>query len=219
MFFERIIDVLCLERDHGGRIEEFDFLSFVDCGPRLPVELGELIERSLRAACGVTEPREDVFEKTENAYLDTINIYRLTNPLNAENREQARERDSRSSDDPFLALFHPISLPGHIDFANESHREWQNPSGEGEIRNESLWELFESAKRSAAPAIRSIAETISGRGKKGEIAALIGNGNLSDGGEGKPRRPKITDPLPLPEMLSALIHPGTLSDRIVLPTL
>ena len=94
----------------------------------------------------MTEPREDLFEKTGNAYLDTINIYRLTNPLNAENRGRARERDSRSSDDPFLALFHPISLPGDIDFANESRREWRNPSGEGESRNESLWDLWEAAR-------------------------------------------------------------------------
>jgi hypothetical protein len=208
-FFERIIDVLCFERSVGADLGGYDFFGSVDCGAHMPPSLVALNESALLATRGVGEAPETIRKKIENAYSDTMNIYRLTNPPDTENRERAREHDGRqNSRKKFLALFHPAALPTDIDFANAARAAWRDPLSDGTTRNESLWDLFDAAEGKAVPALRLIADVFAGKAAADGIAAAVGEGNLSNGKEGRASRKKFMEPLPLPELLDSLIRGG-----------
>jgi hypothetical protein len=213
VFFERILDVLCLERFGQGLhpvaspgISDFDFFSRIDCGPVLPPDLLKLLASALTATNrGVTM----LEERIGNAYLDAMSLYRFTNPVAGGNLEASlpkatTDRERRR----LIALFHPRELPSGIDFLNEGKRPWRNPCSDGDEVGTSFPELWEEATDRAVTALRVVASCLRGGDGLDGIVPAVGDGNLSDGKAEGPCLPRFVEPLPLSGLMDRIALAG-----------
>lgn len=207
-FLERIIDVLMLKLLRGITVTDYDFLERIDLGESFPEELQSAIARAIESTCHEYQGQDDLEERIGNAYTDTMNFYRFTNPPERHHLIHAWERDG-GGDDPtrrLLALFHPDTLPD-LDYLNGAGAAWNHPGDRSEIHHESVPELFDAAVDTAEHAVDVVRRALEGAVDPNRlveaVATAIGDGNLSDGRTRKAkRRLECVDPLPLDEALA-----------------
>jgi hypothetical protein len=201
-FFERIIDVLMLERLRGMPVREWDqagTLGAVCLAP--PPGLKALLAYALVLAYPERAGKDArLAERIANAFADCADFYRLTDPA----------RDASFASRETLPLLFPIGLNGGIsaktDFLNLSKESWQYPAEGGARDDRSFPELYQDAVAAAAGRITPVIEKYLRTGvfPIPEAAQAIGNGGLSIvDGEGRPAAPTCFGFLPLEEVLEA----------------
>lgn len=204
IFLERILDVLMLKARRGLEIRELDLPGLLDCGDMLPYGVIKTLMKALHRTYPRTHYKSRDRQRIENAYRDTMGFYGFTDPRRPEFRRAAVERDLVDPGDHHrrLALFHPLELPASIDFLNQGRREWVHPCNEQWRYTDSFPDLYDQALLQAVPALRRIRAILRGDGAAEEAETLVGNESLNTGlpwPEGGTQR--ISDPLPLPELL------------------
>jgi hypothetical protein len=202
-FLERIIDVLVLKQRLGRTIDEFDYLSQVQCGKSLPYPVIKAMVKSLNAVYPQYNFKSRNRQRVENAYHDAISFWKLTNHLNPELLRLAfRKEKSEGFREKRLGLLHPSSLPEGYDFLNLSHATWCHPCDDKETSTASLLDLYEQGLDAARPMLTTIMAALAGQVPVEEVAPAVGNAGLDTGRE--PCTPLYSRPLPLREILDGL---------------
>lgn len=205
-FFERIIDVLLLRIRKGIHITKYDFVSRIDLGETLPGSLENLLIESIESTYHEYRNHRSIATRIQNAYTDTMNFYRFTNPPERKNLAYAWHRDEGGIDPArrLIALFHPDQLP-ELDYLNLKRRTWNHPGEISDQHNDSFIDLYEQGIADSAQPIRMVADALSDNTLPELIHTIIGNSNLSDRNERKLRRDlSIVKPLPLDEILASV---------------
>ncbi|NBB90610.1 MAG: hypothetical protein GVY23_05320 [Spirochaetes bacterium] len=189
-FFERIVDVLLVRRIRNTEPREIDFRAIVDCGPALPPEITAMMTAGFLAAFDRADGDEELPERLQNAYLDSMGFYGYTNMVGAAAMRRAIDHaETERHERALIALLHPPELPTGYDFANASGAEWCHPCDETERRTDSLYDLYEEATDRAERVLTGIEAGWSGRvplfdaeadASEPSVEALVGNHNLSD---------------------------------------
>ncbi|MDR2364099.1 MAG: zinc dependent phospholipase C family protein [Spirochaetaceae bacterium] len=216
-FFERIIDVLMLDRLRGRPIASWDQEAMLVSACEAPTAgLKELLARALIAAFperagGDTRLRE----RMENTFLDCTTFYRYTDPGKTSIRRGAcgDAPPDWLREIPLYYLY-PENLPRHIDYLNLAGRTWFSPGPGGQPDSRPFPAVYADAVRAAADGLSVfIAQYLeTGIFPIKEAAQTIGNGGLSIQDEtGKPCAPVRTGPLPLDEVLA---HQKKLREKV-----
>jgi hypothetical protein len=189
-FFERIIDMLLLERMRSTRPASIDFRALVDCGGELPAGIEAALTRGLEHGFDRASGDDELSQRLRNAYLDALGFYGYTNKVDAAAIRRAIDyAESERHERALVALMHPPRLPEGYDFANESHGRWCHPCDEREVHTESVYDLYEDAVRLAARLLHGLEAAWAGRiplfdsdatAAEPSLEALVGNHNLSD---------------------------------------
>jgi len=214
VFFERILDVLMLERLRSRSVSSWDqdALLASACIP-----LSKIIPARIAHALELTFPeRTQDDDKLENrilnAFSDAHSYYRFTNPVhtsfhggNSEGYQHLLSRKGRAS----VALIYPECFSLAQDYLNLAHTAWMQPCGAGEgghqVEFRSFPDLYEASLSLATPFLRRLLMDFldSGRVPEG-LSAELGNGGLSvTKPDGSPCAPTKSDPLPLDAVLDA----------------
>ena len=205
-FLERIIDVFVLRIRTRQSIGSYDFLSHVDCGEAIPVDLVTAVARGIVETYERMYTIEDVSERVRNAYQDTRGFYIFTNPPDREHLYRAYKRDHGRSGTSkrTVALFHPERLPD-LDYLNFARKEWNHPGSLEEIHDESFIDLYDKAVTLAIPVVTAVQDAFNGVIELDDLEVRVGNQNLSDGRDKKLRRRlELVKPLPLAEVLHSV---------------
>jgi hypothetical protein len=199
-FFERILDVLMLQRRLGMAAEDYGAAGLLDCGDALPASVVAGLAGAIRSAFPGMDMTADAETRVHNAYGDARGFYQYTS--RAEFRRQAVVHDRAGPDRRRLALFHPDALPADIDFLNLAHRGWMHPCDDSVASTASFPQLFEQAIAPAAAAVAAVAAVAEGA-PGAAVETLVGNHGLNTETPGGGRR-RHCAPLPLPELLESL---------------
>ncbi len=149
-----------------------------------------------------------IARRIENALSDARYFFRATNP--------ARTAGARADYFAYLddragprsiALVYPEALPPGLDVLNRARRPWRHPAGDGRASDEDYAALYlrgvEEGGRILSLVLSALREG-PGPGRFHGLAAAIGNGGLSVTDEaGIPLPPRLSEPLPLPELMEA----------------
>jgi hypothetical protein len=202
-FFERILDVLMLERLRGEAVSSWDQKGILAgiCG-NPPLGLKELLARALVLAFPERAGKDQKLSlRIENTFADCLDFYRFTAPRRTSLSNPADEESGPPVSLENLAYVFPEKLPAGPDFLNLEKGPWYYPAGEsGAADRRSFPELYEDAVEKAAESITPVITEYlaSGVFPVKEAAQAIGNGGLSIVDEnGKPCAPVRSDPLPL----------------------
>jgi hypothetical protein len=199
-FFERIIDVLLLEKRLGKAPAEFDFLSRIRCGKGLPYPVVKAMVKGLNATYPAFGYKSRNRQRVENAYHDAIFFYKVTNHLNPAIPRLAARRDSK---DGFrtrrLGLLHPARVPDGIDFLNLGHAPWCHPCDDTDRSTASLLDLYEDGLARCVPMLKAVHAAIAGQAPHDGVAQAVGNESLDTGREPCPA--VNGRPLPLRQIL------------------
>jgi hypothetical protein len=201
-FFERILDVLMLEKLRGIPVSSWEGGGLLStAGERPPPGLKDLWGRSLRAVFPERAGGDpNLSRRLDNAFADSASFYRFTDPrLRDDSFPGGGEEVSRARG---LLYRYPERLPEDIDFLNEGGKPWAHPVSGREDRR-SVPELYRDAVRGAAAVLAPVIGEYLWRGNfpRARAAQVIGDGGLSLTGEdGKPCAPLVTEPLPLHEV-------------------
>jgi hypothetical protein len=201
-FFERIIDVLMLEKLRGEDAASWDqegLLAGICAKP--PLGLKKLLARALVLAFPERAGKDEKLgRRIDNTFADCAGFYRRLAPR--------RTSLASCGEDPpgpeILAYVYPENLPGDIDFLNLKKDPWYYPAGNSGEDRRSFPEIYAGAVDAAA---LSISPVIAGYLATGifpikDAAQAIGNEGLSIHDEsGKPCAPTRSDPLPLDRVL------------------
>jgi hypothetical protein len=201
-FFERIIDVLMLEKLRGEEAASWDqegLLAGICAKP--PLGLKELLVRALVLAFPERAGKDEkLSRRMDNTFADCADFYHRLAP----------HRTSLASwgEDPpmpeILAYVYPEKLPGDIDFLNLKKDPWYYPAGNSGEDRRSFPEIYAQAVDAAT---LSMSPVIAGYLTTGifpikDAAQAIGNEGLSIHDEsGKPCAPTRAEPLPLDRVL------------------
>jgi hypothetical protein len=218
-FFERILDVLMLERLRGKEISAWDQGILVETCENPPLGLRELLARSLMAAFPERAGKDaKLSRRMDNAFLDAAHFYKVTSPGysmispgypavpsggaagSAGTDGQGGAKDPEAVDLHSLVCLYPGKLPAGIDFLNLDHERWWYPAEPFMEDRRSFPEIYAGALQGAVdsllPCINEYLAT--GLFPVKEAAWRIGNTSLSiTDGEGRPCAPRRTGPLPL----------------------
>jgi hypothetical protein len=209
-FLERILDMILLNRSRGEAASEYDIAASLS-GPRGPeaqreadLRIASLWSAGLRSAYPRAAGNDSLLERrSANAVADARFFYAITNP-----RETSAYalRSVYAEDDPGrrrIALLYPAAVPDDLDAANERHAAWEDPSGEGVVSRASYLDLIEEGILEAARAVEAALDFFR-TANAVALEAAVGNGCLSIcNRSGDPVRPRISRPLPLPELMEA----------------
>lgn len=207
-FFERILDVLMIERlrradaaswDQEARLARF--------GAADAEAVGRLIAAALRSAFPERAAADaKLVQRIQNAFKDASGFYRITNPARTSlNRrlpdgyDYLRSSNGRAS----VALIHPELFPYGIDYLNLGRVPWSHPCRPEIEDRRSFPELYAEALDKAVSAIVPFLSFFAATGTVlPDFASRIGDGGLSAlGADGQPCAPTHSDPLPLDEVL------------------
>lgn len=204
-FFERILDVFILKYRSNTSIGDYNFLSRVDCGERMPDDLAGTIEAGISASFPEYDNHKKNLKRIRNAYLDTRGIYIFTNPTEPDNlRKAVHQHGRRRVSRRIISVFHPARLP-ELDYMNMGHAEWNHPGTSEEVHKESFFDLYEQALEDAAPMVRAVKDAFEGIISLEVLEESIGNQNLSDGKPKKiARNLELVKPHPLIDVLDVL---------------
>jgi hypothetical protein len=201
-FFERILDVLMLERLRGMEISSWDqecILAAICDNP--PLGLKELLAKALVSAFPERAGRDfKLSQRMDNAFRDCAAFYRLTDPRKTTFRAAGGAWSGRGA----LCYVYPENFPLHIDYLNLGRESWFYPAADGEEDRRSFPDIYAAAVDAAAGALSPVIFQYLDRGifPIKEAARGIGDGGLSiRDGEGKPCAPVKSRPLPLREIL------------------
>jgi hypothetical protein len=208
-FFERIIDVLMLERLRGIDAAAWDQESLLP----LPgeAELASLVDAVAGSLAAVFPGRagtdDRLRQRIRNAFIDAAFFYRITNPARTsltmrlpDGFEYLRRASGRSS----VALVYPEKFAYGIDYLNLAREAWGHPCRPTDLDRRSLPDIYGDAMAAAAPAFSRLFGVFSETGlvPSSELARAIGDGGLSVAGtDGQPCAPIHAEPLPLDAVL------------------
>lgn len=208
-FFERILDILMLEKLRGIDEAAWDqeaLLTRYDDGSR------DSLVDSIAASLAAVFPERagadaQLKRRIRNAFSDAASFYRVTNPARTslnmrlpDGFEYLRSAAGRSS----VALVYPERFPYEIDYLNLARSRWGHPCRPDSVDHRSFPDLYADALASASAAFSSLFRSFSGTGlvPVAGLAAAIGNGGLSVvGADGQPCAPTHAEPLPLDTVL------------------
>jgi hypothetical protein len=204
-FFERILDVFILKYRSNTSIEDYNFLSHIDCGQTIPENLADTIEAGISSTFPEYDNHKKNLKRIRNAYLDTHGTYTFTNPTEHDNLQKAvRQHGRRRVSRRIISIFHPTRLP-ELDYMNMAHAEWNHPGAPEEVHKESFFDLYEQALDDAAPMVKAVKDASEGIITLEALEESIGNQNLSDGKAKKiARNLEFVKPLPLIDVLDVL---------------
>ena len=214
VFFERILDVLMLERLRSRSTASWDqdALLASACMPlskALPARIAHSLELSFPER---TQDDDKLVDRILNAFSDAHSYYRFTNPVrtsyrgnDSEGYQHLLSRKGRAS----VALIYPECFSLAQDYLNLAHTAWMQPCGAGEgwpqLEFRSFPDLYKAALGLATPFLCRLLMYFldSGRVPEG-LSAELGNGGLSvTKSDGSPCAPTRSDPLPLDAVLDA----------------
>jgi hypothetical protein len=202
-FFERILDVLMLERLRGEPVSAWDQEGILAgiCG-NPPLGLKELLAKALARAFPERAGKDQKLSlRIENTFADCRYFYRFTDPRRTSLSNPADGKSGPSVSLENLAYVFPENLPPNPDFLNLEKKPWYYPAGENRAADfRSFPEVYEDAVTSAAECIAPVITEYLATGifPIKEAARAIGNGGLSIVDEnGKPCAPAHSEPLPL----------------------
>jgi hypothetical protein len=205
-FFERILDVLMLEKLRGQRAASWDQEALAAVCADPPPGLKELLARALVSAFPERAGKDiRLNRRLENTFADCASLYRLTSPQKTSLRTSSDSAESAGIRRIPTAYLYPEDFPREIDYLNLEKRVWYSPAPQGGADNRSFPELYADAAASAAKSLGAfIAQYLETRSfPVKEAAQSIGNGGLSLTDEtGKPCAPVRSDPLPLDEVMA-----------------
>lgn len=209
-FFERILDVLMLERLRGVSAATWDQEACLASTCAAPPEgVPMAIVQALIDAFPERAAIDEVLSlRIENAFRDAASFYRVTDPARTSlNLRQADGYDylSSATGRSSVALVYPERFSLAIDYLNLAEREWHHPCAECAPDHRSFPELYEEALLSASSFLAAFLSHFWEADWIMEGAATrIGEGGLSIvDREGIPCAPVHADPLPLDEVLEA----------------
>lgn len=209
-FFERLLDVLMLERLRGLPSSSWDQAEALV----VPCEAAEAsIPRLLVAALGETFPERAgkdlrLSARIANAFSDAAYFYRKTDPSRTTYRcrlvegfEYLATAGGRSA----VALMYPERFSLGVDYLNLGHSPWAHPGeGQGDF-SLSFPELYQGAVEAGASFFVDLFVAL----ESGGIVPASVAGDLGDGGlsivdsSGAPCAPRRLTPLPLQGVLDA----------------
>ena len=204
-FFERIIDVLMLEKLRGTPISSWDQEALLaqTCEDP-PLGLKELLARALVLVYPErAEKDEKLSLRIENTFKDSAFFYRVTAPANTMISNPVLQPFPMKKG--YIAYLFPEDLPPNIDFLNLENRPWYYPAGKAKKDLRSFPQLYSEAVLTAADTLTPIFKSYleAGLFPIKEAARAIGNGGLSIVDKtGKPCPPTRSAPLPLQEVLT-----------------
>jgi hypothetical protein len=216
-FFERILDVLMLERLRGEAVSAWDQEGILAgiCG-NPPLGLKELLAKALVLAFPERAGKDEKLSlRIENTFADCHSFYLSTNPRRTSlsnpvlpSNSSSNFRDKKNGPSlsaETLAYVFPEHLLPDLDFLNLEKKPWYYPAGESRIADcRSFPNVYDDAVKSAAGSITPVITEYLATGifPIKEAAQAIGNGGLSIvDADGKPCAPTRSDPLPLDEVL------------------
>jgi hypothetical protein len=206
IFFERVLDVALWRRLQGGSITDVSFYEVANCGENCPPWFRELFERTLGQFYPKAGSDEELGQRIENTYLDSIGVYRFSSKTDVELlSSQGRPPRGDESEIPpkWLAMLHPHWFPSSIDVLNEKKRSWRHPCEQGSTHNESVLELYDGAKTKGTEICAALDQVLSEGANYERLEGLVGNHNLNDGLDIAKPCPRVhMDPLPLAETLT-----------------
>lgn len=209
-FFERILDVLMLERLRGRSAATWDQESAlsVPCDTADP-RIAEAVVAALREVFPERAGGDGRLPaRIANALSDASAFYRVTDPartsLNSrlpDHFEYLASASGRAS----VALVYPERFPLDIDYLNLSRSPWAHPCEQRGESRASFVDLYEEAVASGAAFFAALFRSLlSDGGVPADAAALLGDGGLSVvDADGAPCAPKRSSPLPLDAILDA----------------
>jgi hypothetical protein len=161
-FFERILDVMILNAIDGRQAREFDTDSPFDLSPSRRYPIVDVIARSLTETYPERELGDDVRERVENAFVDSVGFYRLTNPVVTDRGADPAGIEADALDAltaSGVALLYPCDLDPSVDWLNAERRPWKNPA-DGASRTESALDLFARAVDRSRAIVRLAREAV-----------------------------------------------------------
>jgi len=209
-FFERILDVLMLERLRGRSAAAWDqeaALS-VPCDTADP-RIAEAVAAALREAFPERAGGDGRLPaRIANALSDASAFYRVTDPARTSLNSRLPDRFeylASASGRASVALVYPERFPLDIDYLNLSRSPWAHPCGERGESRASFLDLYEEAVASGAAFFAALFRSLLSAGRvSADAAALLGDGGLSIvDADGAPCAPKRSSPLPLDAILDA----------------
>lgn len=207
-FFERILDVLMLERLRGIDASSWDQEEKLSrYSPDERSELVAVIGDALREAFPERASGDAKLpQRISNAFSDAASFYHMTNPVRTSlNRRLSDgfEYLASASGRASVALVYPERFPLGVDYLNLARAPWAHPCCPLTIGNTSFRDLYDSAVQRAASVFAHILGSFMGTGHiPGDAARHIGNSGLSAvGADGHPCAPTHSAPLPLDAVL------------------
>lgn len=197
-FYERIIDRLLLRRYRGRDSFETSFAEGFYLGEDLPNGLVEPIVAGLSSAYIGARDDHELPDRVRSAYTDSLRYYRWVDRPLKDLSATRPELDTRR----LMSLVHPTWLPGGIDYANESHGRWCNPTDPTDERWDDLYTVFAEAVRSGVDDLFPLWQAYDG-GDRESIESIVGNGDLREGAD-TPRKLVVHGALPLHRAMDAL---------------
>jgi hypothetical protein len=206
VFLERVLDVLVLRERRRQELPELRVLEQVYCGETLPYILIKALLKALHASYPRMRYKSQDRRRIDNAYLDTLFFFVVTDPLSSHFRRLAYLRDQEAGKNrKRLALFHPLRIPDDIDFLNQQHTEWLHPCDESLRSRADFFTLYEEALQEAAGSLRLLWDVLSGREAPDGVEAALGNESLETGfGAAVSTSQRFCSPLPLPPLIDDL---------------
>ncbi|GAB1483380.1 hypothetical protein MASR2M78_21960 [Treponema sp.] len=210
-FFERILDVLMLDRLRKLSASDWDQEGILSTSCDTPPEaLPSLIETALKKAFPKRAGKDEKLKnRIDNAFADSASFYRYTSPVRTSLKHWHHEsaahfatNDGRSS----LALIYPEEFPSNIDYLNLGGVPWPHPCAEDKLDSLSFPDIYEQAIQSALPLFHLLVKSLSRAASIDSIAVseAIGNQGLSIlNAQGQPCSPLYASPLPLDLVLDA----------------
>lgn len=213
-FLERLLDMEFLAELKGLAPEAYDFEALFPlesrsgggsgASKRNEEDIRDLLASGLEAGYPRAAASDFLLaRRIENAFADTRYFLRATNPVKTKGAlaDSFAYLDDRVGPKS-VAIVYPDEFPANLDVMNHEHRTWFHPAGDGRSSTEGAMDLFSKGVNEAATAIRVFLASLDSGKVSPSLARTIGNGSLSIADkDGIAVAPKISDPLPLHEVL------------------
>ena len=211
-FLERMLDVVALRELRGAELHQFDFFSQIYCGERLPYATLKMLLKAIDAGYPDARYKSRNRRRIENAYVDSMRFYTLTDHRNPQLRRRALQLDrSEGFRRRRVAVYHFPDHGQELDPGNLRRRPWPHPCAPELRSTDSFLDRMTAARTVLVPRLRTLAATIglrfdppAGAIAPTELAPLFGDQGLGATLDGATCTPVHAEPLPLPDVFERL---------------
>jgi hypothetical protein len=206
VYLERVLDVLVLRERRRQDLRELRILEQLYCGETLPYLIVKALLKALHTSYPRMRYKSQDRRRIDNAYLDTLFFYVVTDPLSPHFRRLAYLRDQEAGKNrKRLALFHPLQIDEEIDFLNRQHAEWSHPCDRSLRSRDDFFTLYQEALEQAADLLSLLRDALCARKTPDDVEAALGNESLETGfSAGTSAAQRFCSPLPLSPLIDAL---------------